>query len=93
MGVGLALYVGASVLSVVEEWPKQGLTDTSYKSLALWMVGSLVLAGGAIVAGYLLMLTVCLTSLLATSIGLVLKLKDRSVYRRHRDPTAYRGPR
>jgi CHASE2 domain-containing sensor protein len=84
MAIGFALYAAASVLSVIEEWPKQGLTDTSYLALILWMAGGAVLSFGAYMLGFWLMLNMSLIACLATGIGLGLKLRDTKRYRRHR---------
>ncbi len=84
VAIGLALYVSASVLSVVEEWPKQGLTDTSYPVLLMWMIGGIAMAGGTYLAGLLLVMDVAIASCVATSLGLGLKLRDTKRYRRHR---------
>lgn len=39
--LGIFLYVASTVISVLEEWTKQGLTDTSYFCLGLWTIASL----------------------------------------------------
>jgi hypothetical protein len=84
LALGLAFYVAASVLSVVEEWPKQGLTDTSYPALLLWMVGGLAMSASAFLLGFRLVLYVGIASTCATSLGLGLKIRDTKNYRRHR---------
>jgi hypothetical protein len=84
LALGFAVYVAASVLSVVEEWPKQGLTDTSYPALLMWMVGGLAMSGGAYLLGFWLVMDVGLAACGATSVGLGLKIRDAKNYRRHR---------
>ena len=84
LAIGLGLYVYATVLSVVEEWPKQGLTDTSYHALFMWMVGGIAMAVGAYLAELYLVMDVGMASCVATSLGLGLKLRDTKRYRRHR---------
>ena len=39
LAVSLLFLTGGMALSVVEEWDKCGLTDTSYATLGLWVVG------------------------------------------------------
>lgn len=84
VAVGLALYVVASMLSVVEEWPKQGVTDTSYLVVLMWMVGGLALSAGAFMLGLMLVMKVGMASCVATSVVLGFKLRDTKNYRRHR---------
>lgn len=74
------LYIAGTVLSVLEEWPKQGLTDTSFLTMFLWICGSL----GVGYTGYL-MLSIpfsvlgCL-SLILTVYALTLKIRDNWRY-------------
>lgn len=50
--LSLVLIIGGNVLSVVEEWSKRGLTDTSYATLLLWVVGLLGLTCWGAVAAH-----------------------------------------
>lgn len=65
--LSVLVYMAGTVLSVAEEWPKQGLTDTSYLSLLLWCVGSI----GLVCWGHLeMMLGLVMVSLISLFLGL-----------------------
>lgn len=81
--VGFFLFAGASLLSVLEEWPKQGLTDTSYLTLVLWVLGGVVVSIGAII---LLMIGLACVGSLAAAIagyGIQMKLYDHRHMLKH----------
>ena len=51
--LGLLLFIGGTALSVIEEWPKQGLTDTSFADLLLWLLGSvLIVVYGVLIVAF-----------------------------------------
>ena len=78
--ISVLIFYSATVLSVLEEWPKQGLTDTSYICLIAWFAGTC----GIGTAGYLLngmtLTSVSVVMLLIVSYALKLKLYDHRQY-------------
>ncbi len=74
--VGIFTYIAATVLSVLEEWPKQGLTDTSYLALLLWLAASVTLLAASAFAHYMALVIVAILSIIVTGYALKLKLYD-----------------
>ena len=74
--VGIFTYMTATVLSVLEEWPKQGLTDTSYLALLLWLAASVTLLAASAFAHYMALAIVAILSIIVTGYALKLKLHD-----------------
>jgi len=50
--VGLVLYAGSSLLQIAEEWKTRGLTDTSFTSLALLIVGCGLIGASVMLRGH-----------------------------------------
>jgi hypothetical protein len=77
--ISLFVLLAGIALSVIEEWPKQGLTDTSFLTLGLWTAGQ----GGLLYLAWLQQYLV-LSVLLASGIMLALWAVGAKLYcRRH----------
>lgn len=74
--LSMVIYISSTVISVLEEWPKQGLTDTSFLVLTLWMIGSLGIMGSGILLGWFPFTLVGMFSAIVTGYGIGLKLYD-----------------
>ena len=78
--LSLFVFVAGTALSVAEEWPKQGLTDTSYITMLLWLWGG----AGIGLVGFLLtsypLAILGIVTVVVTMYGLGRKFKDNWRY-------------
>lgn len=82
--VSLAVLSAGIILSVYEEWAKSGLDDTSFASLALWMVGLSGLLAWGLLAHQLYASLVILAPLSVFGYWFVKKWHDGHVVKRRR---------
>ena len=73
---GLVVVCAGIILSVYEEWSKSGLTDTSYASLFLWIVGLATIACWGLLGHYLVLSAMLLAPIVLFSWWILLKLRD-----------------
>lgn len=89
--ISLVLLLAGIALSLIEEWPKQGLTDTSYVTLVLWLSGQ---SGFVLLAwslGYLVATVILAVSITATLYAVGRKVYDHRHYLKRSIPPQTRG--
>lgn len=73
-------FILGTIISVLEEWKKQGLTDTSFFSLTWWTVSSIGLGVSAAVIGFYMLAFVGIFATLVAGYATKLKLHDNRHY-------------
>jgi O-antigen/teichoic acid export membrane protein len=73
-------FIIGTVLSVLEEWPKQGLTDTSYHTLLWWLGSSIGICVAAGWHGYLALSCIAVCAALLAAYAIKMKLYDHRQY-------------
>jgi hypothetical protein len=89
--LSLVLLLVAGIVSVLEEWRKQGLTDTSYVTLLLWLAGQAGLVALAWQLNYLVLAVVLLLTIATTIYAIGLKVYDHRHYIRRPVPPQVKG--